>query len=121
MTNQDNTEHPPPRLGYEKRDVNIRLILIVSAVLAFIFVFAIWATWILYEQTQTEIIQETVVAPTIDSLRKARETERAPLYKYEMLDSEAGIYSIPIDSAMKMMAEKDPPLPPLDKGGNTLP
>jgi hypothetical protein len=107
MTDSTPTSAPAPRKpGYEKRDTNVYLIIVLGGLLMVLFIFAIWFTWQVYFQAQDRLVQQVVTQPQLDSLRQARILEREPLRQYTLLDSDAGIYSIPIDSAMKMMAEE---------------
>jgi hypothetical protein len=105
----DKTQTPAPtshKPGYEKRDTNAYLIIVLGGLLMVLFIFAIWFIWQVYFQAQDRLVQEVVTQPQLDSLRQARQLEREPLHQYQVLDSEAGIYSIPIDSAMKLMVEE---------------
>lgn len=107
MADQNHTNEPTPhKAGYEKRDVNIPMIIIINGVLMILFIFAIWFVYQMYFHTQAELVNSEVVQPQLDSLRQARILEREPLYQYQLLDSEAGVYRIPVDSAMKMLAIK---------------
>jgi hypothetical protein len=107
MADSTPTSVPAPRKpGYEKRDTNVYLIIVLGGLLMVLFIFAIWFMWQVYFQAQNKLVQEVVVQPQLDSLRQARILEREPLYQYQLLDSETQVYSIPIDSAMKMMAEE---------------
>jgi hypothetical protein len=91
--------------GYEKRDVNVRMLLAISGVLIVLLVFAVWATWQYYDITQDDMMRSEVIKPRLDSLRSARELERVPLYQARV-DSETGVTIIPVDSAMKILARE---------------
>jgi hypothetical protein len=107
MTDIKQTPAPAPRKsGYEKRDTNVHLIIVLGGFLMVLFIFAIWFMWQVYFHAQDRLVQEVVVQPQVDSLRQARILEREPLHQYALLDSDSGVYRIPIDSAMKMMAEE---------------
>lgn len=96
----------PQGPGYERRDVNVRMIMVVSVIITLIFVIAIWLIYRVYQTTQEDLMRQEVVIPQEDSLRQARQEERAPLYERRLVDSAQGIYSIPIDSAIRLMVER---------------
>jgi len=117
MTNGEGSEHsltvmtspkstPHGSGGYEKKDTSSRNILIVALVSAVIVVLSIVLTNELFIATREELVEEMVLRPESAALRDLRAKEAATLFSYDVLDPEKGIYRIPIDRAMKLMAEE---------------
>lgn len=88
--------------GYEKKDVNIaKLIGIGIAIVVFIVVSLIFLNeYFLYETE--EVKYQEVLAPQSITLEELHAKEDTVLNSYQLIDSTKGIYSIPIDSAMKL-------------------
>jgi hypothetical protein len=90
--------------GYEKSDVGVNKILIYG-VIGIIAVVAIIIFVIdYYVATKERLIYETVLKPESKELRELRAREDAVLNSYQVIDSTAGIYQIPIDRAIQLMA-----------------
>ena len=92
--------------GYEKRDVSAtRIILfgslgVVAVVIILIFI------WEVFSATSEKLVQEMVLRPQSAAIRDLRARETEELNSYKLLDAEEGIYQIPIDRAIKLMAEE---------------
>ncbi len=92
--------------GYEKKDLNVRMVLLVAVII--IIVLVIFVTWIdsLYQITREETIQTNVLAPQSDTLLNLRAHEDEVLNNYKLLDPATGKYQIPVDRAMELLAER---------------
>jgi cytoskeletal protein RodZ len=92
--------------GYEKKDVNVKVIILVAVIIiALIVVFIAWIDS-LYQVTRDETIQTNVLAPQSDTLMELRAHEAQVLNSYKLLDASTGKYQIPIDRAMQLIAER---------------
>ena len=56
--------------------------------------------------TKEEIIYETVLQPESVPLRDLRAHEDEVLHTYKVIDAAKGIYQIPIDRALQLMADE---------------
>ncbi len=96
---------PAENSGYEKRDINMNKIalyavlsvLVVAVVLIFLLDY--------YTAVREEIVYEAVLKPISTDLRELKAREAEELGSYKLLDKEKGIYQIPIERAMMLMAE----------------
>ncbi|RJP82568.1 MAG: hypothetical protein C4524_00560 [Candidatus Zixiibacteriota bacterium] len=91
---------------YERRDANLRGVLIIAGVSSVILIVSLVVVWNLFIATREELVQEVVLAPESAALRELRTREDQVLYGYGLTDSAAGIYRIPIDRAMQLLAEE---------------
>jgi hypothetical protein len=92
--------------GYEKKDINVKMIIVVAAaIVVLIIVLIVWIDS-LYQITREQTIQTSVLQPQSASLRELRAHEDEVLNSYKLLDSAAGKYQIPIDRAIELMAEE---------------
>jgi hypothetical protein len=92
--------------GYEKRDVNIGKVIAYGVGAIIILVILVVLALDFFVATREEIIYEAVLKPESAELRELRAREAEELNSYAVLDVEKGIYRIPIDRAMKLMAEE---------------
>ena len=95
--------------GYEKRDVNIRWLLGVSAVVIVFIVVAIALLEYFFAMSKEQIIYEAVLQPESVSLRElhAREAEALGSYGIVSTDSSGqSVYRVPITRAMELVAEE---------------
>lgn len=92
--------------GYEKKDVNIRQILwwTISIVVAVAISLVLLNEYFL--SVKEEMIYEEVLKPESVTLRDVRAKEDLLLNSYEVIDSTQGIYRIPIDRAMELIAQE---------------
>lgn len=90
--------------GYEKTDIDIKMIVIFAALLiAFLVVSIILLDdYFIYKKEQ--MYREMVLEPENPQLVELRAKENRVLSSYGLADSAAGEYHIPIDSAMKQVA-----------------
>ena len=90
--------------GYEKTDIDIKMI-VISAVLLIAFLVVsliLLEEYFIYKKEQ--MYQEMVLEPENPQLVELRAKENRVLSSYGLADSAAGEYHIPIDSAMKQVA-----------------
>jgi hypothetical protein len=99
----ENIEH---NSGYEKRDVYIKGMIIVGlSIVTFIVVSLIFINEIFLIEKE-QIIYETVLQPESINLQELREKENDVLENYKLLNDTTGVYQIPIDRAMELIAEE---------------
>lgn len=99
----ENIEH---NSGYEKRDVNIKGMVIVGlSIIAFVVLSLILMNEIFLMEKE-QIIYESVLQPESVTLQELREKEETVLENYKTLNDTTGVYQIPIERAMELMAEE---------------
>ena len=94
------------REGYEKQDVNpkkLAILVIISLVVVAIVVVLMNEFFI---ATKEALIEEMVLTPESVALRELRARETEILNSYGIVDAGAGIYRMPIERAMKLLAEE---------------
>ncbi|UCE65232.1 MAG: hypothetical protein JSU85_10170 [Candidatus Zixiibacteriota bacterium] len=101
MEKQENHKSP----GYEKRDVNVKKVLLWGIagiiIVVIIVVFIVQYFFLVKEDYYHEIVEK----PRSEELMELRERETKELNSYGLLDEEKGIYRIPIKRAMELMVE----------------
>jgi len=104
MTDSDN--EMPSGGGYEKKDVSISkvVITIVISVISLAVILLLLNSY--FAASTEEQIFNAVLKPESAALRELRAREEETLNSYGRLDSAAGIYRIPIDRAMQLMADE---------------
>ena len=93
--------------GYEKSDVSVGKVLLYGIIGTLVVVVVVIFVMDFYISTQEELVYEAVLSPESASLRELRAREIEVLNTYELLDSAAGTYRIPIDRAMTLIAAED--------------
>jgi hypothetical protein len=92
--------------GYEKRDANLKWI-VGTAIVGVVIVVAV-AIFLneYFIFSKDKLVYETVLSPESKALRDLRAREDELLNSYGVIDREKGIYRIPIDRAMKVLADE---------------
>ena len=104
MTEHD--QNQTTQQGYEKRDANAAKIIglgvggVVLVAIILVFVYQ------LFISTSEELVSEIVYKPQSTAIRELRAREAEELNSYKLLNSEKKIYQIPIDRAIKLMADE---------------
>jgi hypothetical protein len=92
--------------GYEKRDVNIKSMIVIGlSIVTFIVLSLIFINEIFLMEKE-KIIYETVLQPESVTLQDLKEKEDIVLDNYKLLNDTTGVYQIPIVRAMEIMAEE---------------
>jgi len=96
--------HPEHPSSYEKRDANVTGIAIIAfAVIALIIIFAVLLDDF-FVQTREELIYKAAQAPaTLEQVEMDAHNDSL-LTTYGVIDTTKGIYHIPIDRAMDIIA-----------------
>ncbi|PWB73658.1 hypothetical protein C3F09_04960 [candidate division GN15 bacterium] len=92
--------------GYEKRDVNIRLIVLVTVVCVAVIVASLFWIKSFFTRVTEETVYQMVLKPGSLTLKELRAHEDQALSTYQIIDRSKGIYQIPIDSAMAILARE---------------
>lgn len=93
-------------IGYERRDINIKSVLIVSAVaIGFLLVIFIGLNEY-FMITKEEIMYELTLKPESDRLIQLHAREDSILNSYGVIDQQSGVYRIPIERAMEKLVEE---------------
>ncbi len=92
--------------GYEKRDVNVSKI-IAYTILVLIFIGGVIIGVTEYFNYYAHKLEyQVILSKPSDELKELRARENKILNNYELLDYSKGIYRIPIERAMKLMADE---------------
>lgn len=102
---------PPPDVtpesaaaGYELRDVNVKVLYIVSVVvIIFVFASAIWLDDY-FHIYQNKVTQEYVGNAPTPELTALHSHEAELLNNYGVVDAQKGVYRIPVDDALKQVS-----------------
>ncbi|SYZ72599.1 conserved hypothetical protein [Candidatus Zixiibacteriota bacterium] len=96
----------PSDEGYEKKDINVAKVFMFVALAAGFLVVAILLLNNYFTEATEEQVYSAVLKPESVALRDLRAREDGILNSYKLLDSAKGIYQIPIERAMKVMADE---------------
>jgi hypothetical protein len=92
---------------YERQDINPKLVIIYS-VLGMIILVVILVLLRDYFMIEKEnIVYDTTLKPVSAELRDIQAKDTEILTNYKLLDKQNGIYQIPIDQAMRLIAEEN--------------
>ena len=92
--------------GYEKRDVavgKLMLVTVASAVFVAVVVVVLFQFFTVESEQQ---VYDAVLAPESSVLRDLRAREDEVLNTYAVVDSTKGVYRIPVEYAMKLIADE---------------
>jgi hypothetical protein len=90
--------------GYEKRDVNIVMVIGLSVLLVALLVIILVFLTDYFVETKEQMIYEVQLQPESVDLKTLRAAETEELSSYKVLDAGRGVYRIPIDRAMELLA-----------------
>jgi len=93
-------------VGYEKKDVNAKMIIGVglSSVLILIIIFVVLSDY--FTVMETEAVYQAQLKPESVTLKELRAEDEKILTTYKVIDAEKGVYRIPIERAMHLLAEE---------------
>ncbi|OGC10226.1 hypothetical protein A2V82_05860 [candidate division KSB1 bacterium RBG_16_48_16] len=92
--------------AYEKTDVNVKKLFLVTLVVLVFVVIVIVAMNELFIFSKESQVYQAVLKPESAELRDLRAKEAEALHTYKALDAAKGVYQIPIDRAMALIAEE---------------
>lgn len=99
-------DHHGESFKYEKRDANLKVIGLVTAATALFVILSVIVVDNIFVLTKEQIIYDTVLKPESISYRDLRAREDEVLNAYKVVDAAKGIYQIPIDRAMQLVADE---------------
>lgn len=92
--------------GYEKRDVNIFMVIGFTVVFVALLIVILIFLVDYFVEAKEEMIFETQLQPESVDLKSLITAEQEELTSYKILDTERGIYRIPIDRAMELLVKE---------------
>lgn len=105
MSSTDHGHHGEP-FKYEKRDANLKVISLVTIGTALFVILSVVVVDNFFVLTKEQVIYDTVLKPESISYRDLRAREDEILHSYKVLDAVKGVYQIPIDRAMQLVADE---------------
>ena len=98
--------HGKNKVRYEKQDVNLISVIGISAVLIIIFIIILVFLSDFFIASKEDEIYESQLKPESVDLKKIQSEEDKILTTYELLDPENAVFRIPVDQAMRILAEE---------------
>ena len=92
--------------GYEKKDVNIKSTLIVTAALVAFIVISLLFLNEYFLMEKEDIVLKQQLEPESISLAELTAHEDSVLTSYGVIDKEAGVYRIPLAQALELVAQE---------------
>ena len=102
MVEKDNKNNA----GYEKRDVNIFMVIGLAVLLVSLLIVMLVFLIDYFVDSKEQMIYEAQLQPDSDELKSLLASERKELTSFKILDTERGIYQIPIDRAMDLLVKE---------------
>jgi hypothetical protein len=90
--------------GYEKKDVSLKGITLIGIVSIIFVIASVIAATEYYSSVKEETFNEMAMKPVSKKLIELRKHEQTLLTGYSVLDKDNGIYQIPINVAIKQVA-----------------
>ena len=101
MTNEVNQAD-----GYEKKDVNVPVIIAISLFSIVVIVVMIVVLIDIFKIQKENVVYDSVLSQESKELVELRTSEFETLNNYKLLDVEKGVYQIPIKRAMQLLTEE---------------
>lgn len=95
-----------PESGYKEKDVNLKGVFLVAGGVVVSLVIIVILLNEFFMTSKEELIYQEVLAPESVALRELRAHEEEILGSYGVIDKDKGIYRLPIERAMKLMADE---------------
>ena len=92
--------------GYEISDVNVGKIVGLGAGIVVFLIIAFIVLNSFFIKSKEDLVYERVLKPGNPKLIELQQKEEKILNSYGVVDSAKGVYRIPIDRAMKLVAEE---------------
>ncbi len=102
----DKHHQPDTSAGYEKKDINVKKILIATVIIVIFLVVSVLFVDEIFVHEKEQLITDVVLKPVSIQLRDLRAKEDEVLGTYKLLDPQKGVYQIPIERAMKVYADE---------------
>ncbi len=101
MTSTDNNS-----AGYEKRDVNISMVIGLSVLSVVLLIIILVFLIDYFVESKEQMIYEAQLQPESADLNSLLVAEEEELTSYKVLDIERGVYRIPVDRAMELLVRE---------------
>jgi hypothetical protein len=105
-TQTDNGKGSQQRDGYDRHDINVRFVAVMTFVVVAVIAVSVFALYEYFVYEKERQIYEQTLQPESTKLIELRARETELLTTYGVNDSVYGILRIPIDSAIEQMAAK---------------
>lgn len=92
--------------GYEKADIQLKWVAVVGLLFVILLAAISIGTKNLFIKDKNEVIYQQVLQPVSPKLRDIRAHEEALLNDYQVINRTTGVYQIPIEQAMRVLAEQ---------------
>jgi hypothetical protein len=106
LNGKNNQVDPDGTGGYEGKDVNLKGVFLVAAVVVVMIVVIVILLNEFFIISKERITYEQVLAPESAALRELRAREENLLGSYGVVDAQEGIYRVPIERAMQLLADE---------------
>lgn len=93
-------------VDYERSDSNLRQIVVVGILSVIVLGASFFAVEDYFSLGREEVMQETSLSVLWPGLRAIHISEAEALTKYKLLNADSGRYQIPIERAMKLLADE---------------
>ena len=93
-------------VDYERSDSNLRQIVVVGILSVIVLGASFFAVDDYFSLGREEVMQETSLSVLWPGLRAIHISEAEALTKYKLLNADSGRYQIPIERAMKLLADE---------------
>lgn len=103
--------------GYDRHDINVRWVAAITILVVLAIAVSMIGLYEYFVYEKERQIYELILKPQSEKLLKMRALEESTLTTYDLMDTVAGTYRIPIDSAMKLITEENAPRT-VSHGGN---
>ena len=98
---EDHDDHGPT--SFEEEGLSMASLGLIMLITVVFVVIAVIAAYTLATTTTQEYKMEAVAAAVYPELRDVRAASAAKMNKYEVLDSEVGVFQIPIEKAKEIL------------------
>ena len=106
MTDETRKSASPSGGGYEKQDVNLLKIALFGILGIIILIIVVILLVNYFTLIQEQVIYQEVLRPESSALRDLRVRETEELNSFAVLDSAKGLYRIPVERAMALLADE---------------
>jgi hypothetical protein len=106
MKMADQKTKQPSGPGYETRDANVRVFAGVGIASVLLLVFTLIVLDQIFNVSKEKVVEDVVLNPVSIPIQELRSHEDEVLNSYKVIDAEEGIYQIPIQRAMEILADE---------------
>jgi hypothetical protein len=92
--------------GYDKRDINLRVTLLVGAAIVLVIAVILVILNDVFVLKKEQMMYDYVLKPESAPLRDLRAREMETLTTYKVLDPVKNVYRIPVSRSMELMADE---------------